>query len=136
MRNALPPAVLLAAAVAWAAAPVEPRRFDALDWKPVVSLPPGAEYALLHEDPATHGVEALVRFPRSYEVPAHAHSHAERLLMVAGRLVVTSEGGESPLRPGDLLDLEAGTPHGFRTGFLRGAVFHVKTDKPFDVLKG
>lgn len=135
MKKLLSVALLLSAAMASAQLEggAAVKGLDDMDWKAVVSLPPGAEYALLGEDPATHGIEALVHFPRGYEAPNHSHSAAERILMVKGRLSVETEGKTLKLCPGMIMAFRAGQPHALKTGWLRGAFFLVKTDKPFDV---
>ncbi len=140
-RLALAGAAALAAALgaAWAAPVPEQaglhasvQALDDVDWKPLVSLPPGALAAVLSEDPVTSGIEALVRFPKGYAVPEHWHRHAETILVVKGRLIVTAAGKEERLGPGDRLSLPATMVHALRAGGFSGCIFHVKTDKPFD----
>lgn len=108
------------------------RDHETLEWKAVVGLPPGAEVALLTEDPVTHAVEALVRFPSRYRVPIHWHSHSESIVVVKGKLKVLIEGKGEAHGPGSSVLLPAGLLHGFETGW-RGCVFSVRTDRPFDM---
>lgn len=103
------------------------------DWHPPTNLPPGAEYHLVREDPATHGIQALVRFPSGFEVPSHAHSCAETLVVLKGRLEVASGGAVRVLKAGDYAVLPAGTPHSLRTKGFGKAVFVATTDAPYDL---
>src|SRR6185295_6142647 len=105
---------------------------DTLKWMAVVGLPPGAEFAVLGEDPATHGVEALVRFPASYHVPLHWHSHLESMVVLRGKLWVTIEEKRASYGSEAAIRIPAGLLHSFDTGW-RGCTFYVHTDKPFDL---
>ena len=103
------------------------------DWRPPTNLPPGAEYHLVYEDPRTHGIQALVRFPSGYAVPDHTHSCAETLVVLSGRLAVSSQGSERTLRRGDYAVLPAGTPHALRAAGWGKTVFTAATDGPYDL---
>jgi len=105
---------------------------DALKWMAVVGLPPGAEFAVVGEDPVTHGVEALVRFPASYHVPPHWHSHLESMVVIRGKLWVTIEEKRTSYGSEAVVRLPAGLLHAFDTGW-RGCTFFLRTDKPFDL---
>jgi quercetin dioxygenase-like cupin family protein len=105
------------------------------DWKPATHLPPGAEYELLYEQPGTHGVHALVRFPAGYSVPDHRHGHDETLTVVRGKLAVETEGKRAVLKAGDSVVLEAGTPHALKAAtWFRDVLFTAVTDRPYDFL--
>lgn len=132
------PLAVLAAAVLWAGAqtPAATTVFGSpreSDWRPPSNLPPGAEYHLVREDPATHGIQALVRFPSGYQVPPHSHSCAETLVVLKGRLEVTAGSAVRVLRPGDYAVLPAGAAHGLATKGWGRAVFVATTDGPYDV---
>ena len=104
------------------------------DWKPPVQLPPGAEYALLREDPLSHGIHALVRFPAGYEVREHTHAAAEVIVVVNGSLEVALNGDKETLKPGEVAVIPAGTPHSLRApGLWRKTLFVTTTDGPYDL---
>lgn len=129
---------VLSAAALWAGAQTSPAPavFGSpreSDWRPPTHLPPGAEYHLVREDPVTHGIQALVRFPAGFAVPAHAHSCAETLVVLKGRLEVSAGGSVRTLKPGDYAVLPAGTPHGIKTKGWGRAVFTATTDGAYDL---
>jgi len=106
--------LLLAAA---AQAPGSSARFkhaDEIDWKVSGSLPPGAEYHLVYEDPTSHGVQTLVRFQSGYSLPPHSHSHDETLFIVKGKLVITIGGQDQTLGPGSYAVIPAGVMHALK----------------------
>lgn len=118
MRIPLAPAVLAAvAAVAVAQSPlptgrdVALRRSAEFDWKPSTSLPPGTEYHLIREDPATRGVQAMVRFPSGYRLPSHSHDSDETLVVLKGKLHVRAGTVEKVLHAKDYAVLPAGVEH-------------------------
>lgn len=136
VRRILPLAVL-ALAFVWAAAqaPAPDAVFGSpaeTDWRPPTHLPPGAEYHLVREDPASHGIQALVRFPSGYAVPEHAHSCAETLVVLKGRLEASSRGAVRTLTAGDYAVFPAGTPHSLKTKGWGKTVFLAATDGPYD----
>ena len=129
--------VLLCAGTVWAAdqAPSAVRigRPAEADWRPSTNLPPGAEYHLVREDPVTHGIQALVRFPSGFSVPAHAHSCAETLVVLSGRLVVSADGKETTLTSGEYAFFPAGAEHALKVGGWGRAVFTATTDGAYDL---
>lgn len=65
----------------------------ALKWGPCPEIfPAGCEIAILHGDPTKPNADALLRVPASYEIPAHSHTSAERMILVTGQLQVTYKG--------------------------------------------
>lgn len=95
------------------------------------SLPPGAEYHLVYEDPATRAVQLLVRFPSGYELPAHSHSRDETLIVRKGKLAVTVDGKETVLGPGGYAVFPAGSTHALKA---KGKCeLLVAMNGPFDV---
>ena len=106
-----------------------------IDWKASGSLPPGAEYHLVSEDPATHAVATLVRFPASYGLPPHSHTHDELILVIKGKLSVTINNEETILEPGAYAKIPGGLMHSLKTKSWGACEFFVSMDGPFD-LKG
>ncbi|TBR17214.1 cupin domain-containing protein [bacterium] len=103
------------------------------DWRPPSNLPPGAEYHLVREDPVSHGIQALVRFPSGFSVPAHSHSCAETLVIMKGRLEVSAGATTRTLSSGDYVVLPAGTAHALTVKGWGKAVFMAVTDGPYDL---
>ena len=57
-------------------------------------LPAGCALAVLHGDPAADNVDVFFRVPGKSYLPAHWHTSAERMILVAGEMHVTYEGQE------------------------------------------
>jgi len=65
----------------------------ALKWGPCPDLfPAGCEIAVLHGDPSKANADVFLRVPSQYEIPAHWHTSAERMVLVTGELQVTYKG--------------------------------------------
>ena len=65
----------------------------ALKWGPCPELfPAGCEIAVLHGDPSKANADVFLRVPAHYEIPAHWHTSAERMVLVTGELQVTYKG--------------------------------------------
>jgi quercetin dioxygenase-like cupin family protein len=65
----------------------------ALKWGPCPPIfPAGCEIAVLHGDPAQPNADVFLRIPGGYEIPAHRHTSAERMILVTGKLRVRYEG--------------------------------------------
>jgi mannose-6-phosphate isomerase-like protein (cupin superfamily) len=66
-----------------------------LKWGPCPPIfPAGCEITVLHGDPAKPNADAFLRVPGRYEIPAHSHTSAERMILVTGELQVTYKGQE------------------------------------------
>lgn len=73
-----------------------------LQWGPCPEFfPSGCQIAVLHGDPAQPNADVFFRVPAGYDLPAHWHSSAERMVLISGELHVTYDG-RAPvvLRPG------------------------------------
>lgn len=79
-----------------AATPVRRAHTDpSLTWAPCPPLfPKGCEVAVLHGDPATGPSDVFLRAPADYTFPAHSHTSAEHMVIVAGLVHVTYAGGK------------------------------------------
>lgn len=105
-----------------------------LEWKPSTQLPPGAEYHLIREDPETHGIQVLARFPAKYAVPEHAHPCDETIVVLKGKLWIRAGDLERVLAPGSYAVLPAGVPHELRAKtIMRDVVFIAATSGPYDL---
>ena len=136
MKRALPLAVV-AVLASWAlaqtaAAPVV-RSASAIDWKASGSLPPGAEYHLVYEDPKTHAVQTLVRFPKGYGLPPHSHTADETILVMKGKLVLEVAGKKETLTAGAYAVIPGGTVFSLKAAGFGGAEFLAAFNGPFDM---
>jgi mannose-6-phosphate isomerase-like protein (cupin superfamily) len=112
----IPAALLLLAAGASSAAepPLAVRVEDpALAWgacPPV--FPTGCGIGVLHGDPSQPNADVFLRVRGGQALPAHTHTSAERMVLVAGRLRVKYQGAaETVLTPGMYAYGPAGLPH-------------------------
>ncbi|MEK7656564.1 MAG: cupin domain-containing protein, partial [Elusimicrobiota bacterium] len=131
-------AASLLSAAAWLAADslqggAEFRLISSFDWKPATHLPPGAEYHLVREDPKTHGIQAVVRFPSGYAVPEHSHETDETIVILSGKLQVKSGGREEALDSGSYAVFPAGTRHSMSVPGWGKVLFLAATDGPYDL---
>lgn len=66
-----------------------------LEWGPCPEFfPAGCQIAVLHGDPGKPNADVFFRVPGQYDLPAHWHSSAERMVLVSGELHVTYDGQE------------------------------------------
>ena len=104
-----------------------------IDWKASGSLPPGAEYHLIYEDPKTHAVQTLVRFPKGYGLPEHSHSADETILVLKGKLVIEFAGKSETLTSGGYAVFPAGTVFSLKAAGFGGTDFLAAFNGPFDM---
>lgn len=96
------------------------------------SLPPGAEYHLMWENPATQGIQALVRVPKSYFIPPHSHSRNETMLVIKGKLTLDFGATRSTLKAGDYALIPAGTAFSLKSEGWGQTEFFIAFDGPYD----
>jgi quercetin dioxygenase-like cupin family protein len=134
IRRLLPFAFALAALPALSADAPGPKIKAAgdLDWHASGSLPPGAEYHLIYEEPKTHAVELLVRMPRGYFLPAHTHSSDESIFVVKGKVVLGFGDRAETVAVGGTAVIPAGTPFTMKIEGFGGAQFVAAFNGPFD----
>jgi len=65
-------------------------------------FPADCQIAVLHGDPSQPNVDVFFRVSGNYDLPAHRHTSAERMVLVAGELNVTYDGQPT-------VNLKAGT---------------------------
>lgn len=66
-----------------------------LTWAPCPPIfPKGCEVTVLYGDPGTGPSDIFLRTPADYTFPAHWHTSAEHMVVVAGVLTVTYAGGK------------------------------------------
>jgi quercetin dioxygenase-like cupin family protein len=76
------------------------------DWKP--EKLPGAESVLIREDPASGGMDLLVRYPSGHVIAPHFHDSNERIFVAEGQLTLQRESGDARLEVGGYAFLPAG----------------------------
>ncbi len=119
------------AADAPAPAPVVMSSGD-VDWHASGSLPPGAEYHLIYEDPKTHAVQTIARMPNGYVLPLHRHSADETLFVLKGRVILGFGSRTETVKPGGYAVIPAGTAFTMKIEGFGGAQFLAAFNGPFD----
>jgi quercetin dioxygenase-like cupin family protein len=119
------------AADAPAPAPVVKAAGD-IDFHASGSLPPGAEYHLIYEEPKTHAVELIVRMPKGYSLPAHRHTYDETMYVLKGKLVLGFGDRTQTVAAGGYAVVPAGTAFTMKVEGFGGAQFIAAFNGPFD----
>ena len=73
---------------------------DSAKWSHDKGDPPGSESVMLHQDPATGGMELLVRFSAGHVIAPHSHQSNERILVLEGQLTLKQDTGATVLKTG------------------------------------
>jgi quercetin dioxygenase-like cupin family protein len=73
-----------------------------LAWGPCPDfIPAGCRIAVLHGDPAQPNADIYFQVPAGFRIPAHWHTSAERMVLVAGEMTVAYAGQPAlSLHPG------------------------------------
>jgi quercetin dioxygenase-like cupin family protein len=66
-----------------------------------------SESVLLHTDPATGGMELLVRFPGGHVISPHWHESNERIIVLEGQMTLKQDQGDTILNTGGYAYLPA-----------------------------
>ncbi|MFI5344867.1 MAG: cupin domain-containing protein [Elusimicrobiota bacterium] len=128
---AFAPAFVHAADPAAAPAPVIKSAGD-IDYHASGSLPPGAEYHLIYEEPKTHAVQTLVRMPRGYVLPPHRHSFDETIVVLKGKVVLGFGDKTETVSAGGYAVVPAETVFSMKIEGFGGAQFIAAFNGPFD----
>lgn len=115
-------------------APITRSVSAALQWGPCPPIfPKGCEIAVLNGDPAKPNADVFLRVPGGYNIPAHSHTSAERMVLVEGRLAVKYKGAKtSVLTPGVYAYGPAGLPHDARCEGTRACTLFIAFEGPVD----
>jgi quercetin dioxygenase-like cupin family protein len=107
-----------------------------LQWGPCPAfLPAGCGIAVLHGDPSKPNVDILFKVPGRSDIPLHTHTSAERMVLVAGELVVTYESQPSArLTPGTYAYGPAGRPHSGRCVSDVPCILVIAFEGPLDAM--
>ncbi len=100
---------------------------------PPVFSEPGCEITVLHGDPAKPGADVLLRIPGGYDIPAHRHTSAERMILVSGELGVRYQGHPAAtLAPGNYAYGPAGLAHEGSCKSAQPCILFIAFDGPVD----
>ena len=107
-----------------------------LQWGPCPPfLPAGCAIAVPHGDPSKPNADILFKVPGKSEIAPHTHSSAERIVLVAGELLVTYEGqAEARLTPGTYAYGPAGRPHAGRCASDGPCILVIAFEGPVDAM--
>ncbi len=108
----------------------------ALQWGPCPEgMPQGCGIAVLHGDPAKPNADIFLRVPGGSSIPAHAHSSAERMILVSGELEVKYDGAPAAtLRSGHYAYGPAKRPHLANCRSSEPCTLFIAFEGPVDVL--
>lgn len=102
-----------------------------LQWTPETGTP-GADGALLREDPATGAMELLVHYPAGHVFAPHWHSANERILLLEGTMSVQVGSVHQELRPGGYAFMPAKQVQSMSCGAASRCAFYVYWDGKLD----
>lgn len=107
-----------------------------LSWGPCPEgMPAGCGIAVLQGDPARPNADIFLRVPGGAEIPPHAHSSAERMILVGGQLEVKYQGAPPELlREGSYAYGPARRPHRAGCRSSDPCILFIAFEGPVDVL--
>jgi quercetin dioxygenase-like cupin family protein len=77
------------------------------NWTHEKGSPDGSEGTMVRADPATGGMDLLVRFPAGHVIAPHFHDSNERIFVAEGQLTLRQDTGDTPLNAGGFAFLPA-----------------------------
>ena len=80
---------------------------DTANWTHEKGAADGSEGVMLRTDPATGGMDLLVRFPAGHVIPPHFHESNEHIIVVEGQLTLRQDTGDTLLNAGGFAFLPA-----------------------------
>ena len=107
-----------------------------LTWGPCPEgMPEGCGIAVLHGDPAKPNADIFLRVPGGAAIPPHAHTSAERMILVSGELEVKYQGAPpAMLRTGHYAYGPAKRPHQATCRSSEPCTLFIAFEGPVDVL--
>jgi quercetin dioxygenase-like cupin family protein len=100
-------------------------------WAPE-SGTPGADGALLREDPQTGGLELFVHYPAGHVFAPHWHSANERIILIEGAMSIQVGDLRKELQPGGYAFLPAKQVQTMSCGAASRCGFYVYWDGKLD----
>jgi len=80
---------------------------DTAKWTHEKGDTPGSESVFLRVEPATGGMDLLVRFPPGHVIPPHWHESNERIIVLEGQLTLRQDSGDIQMNAGGFAFLPA-----------------------------
>ena len=107
----------------------------ALKWGPCPpGMPEGCGIAVLQGDPAKPNSDIFLRVPGGAAIPPHAHSSAERMILVSGELEVKYQGApQAILKATDYAYGPANLPHRANCRSEGTCILFIAFEGPVDV---
>ncbi len=109
-----------------------------IKWSPgPASLPPGAEMAVLHGDPAKEGLFVMrLKFPKGYRIGPHTHPTMEAVTVISGAFRLgmgeTADLGKAQALPaGSFFAMPTGMAH--YASVDEDAVMQISTNGPWGI---
>ena len=108
----------------------------ALTWGPCPEgMPEGCGIAVLHGDPAKPNADIFLRVPGGAAIPPHAHTSAERMILVDGQMEVKYQGTPPALlREGSYAYGPSKMPHQATCRSSDPCILFIAFEGPVDVL--
>ncbi|WP_239985757.1 MULTISPECIES: cupin domain-containing protein [Arenibacter] len=105
-----------------------------LQWAPCPSfMPEGCTISVLHANPNNSNLDVFFKVPANYEIPAHWHTSAERMVLVSGELRVTYEGElEHTMKVGSYAFGPSTKPHTAKCVSADPCVLFIAFEEPLD----
>ena len=102
-------------------------------WTPAEKLgyAPGAQVALIGQDPVSTGPTIYFKAPAGYKIPLHWHTHGEHIYFVSGKATLTIEGKPHVLEAGSYASMPSKTQHSLDV--QSDCLFIVERSGPADV---
>ena len=109
---------------------------SALKWGPAPAfLPKGSELAVLHGDPAKKNADVFLKVPAKALIPAHWHTSAERMILVAGEMHINYVGQEKiVLKPGNYAYGPAKLSHDATCASETPCILFIAFESPVDAI--
>jgi quercetin dioxygenase-like cupin family protein len=104
--------LLVILACIWTAAGQSPSKaivvsLDTANWRHEKGAADDSEGVMLRTDPASGGMDLLVRFPAGHVIPPHFHDSNEHIIVVEGQLTLRQDTGDTLLNAGGFAFLPA-----------------------------
>lgn len=97
-------------------------------------MPEGCGIAVLQGDPSKPNADIFLRVPGGSAIPPHAHSSAERMILVSGELEVKYQGApQATLKATDYAYGPANVPHRANCRSEAACILFIAFEGPVDV---
>jgi len=108
---------------------------DQGQWMPFPDVfPPGAQFKVIHGNPATGAATFYMRFPPGYNVPWHFHVPVETVLVDKGTLQFEVRGGQkSSLGEGSSVRMPSRVPHRASCSSSGDCMIYLESSDAFDI---